>query len=81
MSELEEGGAKELAALARKHGVPEAEVLQELDRLGLPPRLLDELLRLATVEFRSLSRWGQKAEYRREVRRVVGDAARRGVRR
>lgn len=65
-----------LRRLAEQHGLAEDELEALLERHELMPRAAEDLLHLATVEFRSLSRWGQKAEFTREVERVVNAYAR-----
>lgn len=73
MPDLSERHAPTLTRLAAQHGVPLSDLEELLDQHKLPAPVAEALLHLATVEFRSLARWGQKAEYTRELARVLRD--------
>lgn len=64
-------GLPTLAQLAAQHGLTEEELSSLLAQNELPPELAEALLHLGTVEFRSLARWGQKAEYSRAVQAAI----------
>jgi hypothetical protein len=64
-----------LCRLAEQHGLEHDELVALLNKHELRPEVAEDLLHLATVEFRSLSRWGKKTEYTRELERVVNSHA------
>lgn len=64
-----------LRRLAKQHGVSEDEIAALLKEHELPPDVAEELLHLATVEYRSLSRHGQKAAFTTDVERVINEHA------
>ena len=64
-----------LRRLAAQHGVTPEDVEVLLMMHELPPEVAEELLHLATVEYRSLARWGQKAAFTGDVERVLNEHA------
>ena len=71
MVDLSEAHTPTLIRLAQQHGVSVADIEDLLEQHELSPTVAEALLQLGTVEFRSLSRWGQAAEYSREVAGVI----------
>ncbi|MCK6517501.1 hypothetical protein L6R46_20870 [Myxococcota bacterium] len=64
-----------LRRIAAQHGVGEDEIAALLEEHELPPDVAEELLHLAAVEYRSISRWGQKAAFTGDVERVINEHA------
>ena len=68
-------GFPTLRRLAEQHGLSQDELAALLVEHELPPEVAEELLHLATVEYRSLSRHGQKAAFAGDVERVINGHA------
>jgi hypothetical protein len=64
-----------LRRLAEQHGVSEDEIAALLEEHELPPEVAEDLLHLAAVDYRSLSRHGQKAAFTGDVERVINEHA------
>lgn len=55
----------------KRYGLDPSEVATWAEQEGVDQRLLVELVHLASVRFRTLDRWGDKATFEREVGEIL----------
>ncbi len=78
MSQVNAEDTPTLISVAEQHGLALSDVEELLDKHEVDPDLLEDLLYLATVKFRTLDMWGEKTEYRRALEQRLAEGARQG---
>jgi hypothetical protein len=69
---------KALKEFQRRHGLTPAAIEQLLADRKIEPKLVNDLLDLAYTKYRTLASWGGKAEFSREVERIISKSAEDG---
>ncbi len=65
---------KALLEFQRRHGLDSATIEQLLKEHHLEPTVISELLDLAYTRYRTLAAWGGKAEFSRDIERIIRGA-------